>query len=262
MRYKLTLSYNGGSFCGWQIQNNAGTIQQKLQNALSLLLHEQIAVTGTGRTDSGVNATFYVAHFDCSCELLDNSKSFTYKINAILGKYITIHKVEQVSPAFHSRFDANFRQYKYFLHKNKDPFIEQFSFFYPHETNIAIMNECAELLVGEHDFRCFEKKGSDNTNSLCTVYDAKWESYIPSHVSIANFPAKENDYLVFSISANRFLRNMVRAVTGSLLSVGKGKKDKEWFASLMRDGSRKNASDSVPGHALFLTDVRYENPKK
>ncbi len=256
MRYRIILSYDGSSFCGWQIQNDAATVQECLQNALSTLLKEDIAVTGAGRTDSKVNAVNYTAHFDASAEDLDAS-ALGYKINAILPPGIKVHGIEPAAPEFHARFDAVMREYKYFLHRRKDPFIREYSYLHTFPLDVERMNRAALHLLGRHDFSCFEKVGSSNKTSVCTVSLARWETYSPDHVRMMGYPCEEGDYLVFTIRADRFLRNMVRAVVGSLLEVGRGKRDESWVAGLVNGGSRSSAGESVPGHALFLTKVEY-----
>jgi len=256
MRYKITLSYDGSAFYGWQFQPNAVSIQECLQKALSTLLNEEITVTGAGRTDSKVNAINYVAHFDSACEGLDAAR-IGYKINAILPLGIKVHEIVPAAPEFHSRFDAREREYKYFIHRRKDPFMRSYSYLYTYDLDVERMNKAAEAMLGKHDFTCFEKIGSDNKSSVCTVTLARWESYQPDHVRLLDYPCDENDYLVFTVRADRFLRNMVRAIVGSLLEVGRGKKDVEWIGSLVESGSRSDAGESVPGHALFLSSVKY-----
>ena len=256
MRYKITLSYDGSKFCGWQIQNDAITVQECLQNALSTLLKEETAVTGAGRTDSKVNAIGYVAHFETAVRDLD-AGDFGYKINAILPRGIVVHSIVPADAEFHARFDARLREYKYFIHRRKDPFKTGYSYLYTFKIDIDRMNEAAALLLGEHDFSCFEKVGSDNKTSICKVSYARWEPYVPEHVSLMGYPAGEEDYLVFTIRADRFLRNMVRAVVGSLLEIGRGRHDIAWMQGLLARGTRSDAGESVPGHALFLTKVEY-----
>ena len=256
MRYKITLSYDGSRFCGWQIQNDAITVQECLQNALSTLLKEETAVTGAGRTDSKVNAISYVAHFETAARDLD-AVDFGYKINAILPHGIVVHSIVPAAPDFHARFDARMREYKYFIHRRKDPFMNGYSYLYTFRIDVEKMNVGAALLLGEHDFSCFEKVGSDNKTSLCKVSYARWETYTPGHVSLMGYPAPEDDYLVFTIRADRFLRNMVRAVVGSLLEIGRGRHDVAWMEGLLKGGTRSDAGESVPGHALFLTKVEY-----
>ena len=256
MRYKIILSYDGSDFCGWQMQNGVRTIQECLQDALSTLLRERITVTGAGRTDSKVNAVCYAAHFEASVPDLDAGE-FGYKINAILPHGIMVHGILPATPDFHARFDATQREYKYFIHRKKDPFMGRYSYLYTFPIDVEKMNRAATLLLGRHDFSCFEKVGSDNKTSICTVTKAVWEPYTPDHVKLLGYPAEEGDYLVFTISADRFLRNMVRAVVGSLLDIGRGRRDEDWMASLVQGGTRSDAGESVPGHALFLCMVEY-----
>lgn len=256
MRFKITLSYDGSGFRGWQIQNNAKTIQECLQGALSTLLKEEIAVTGAGRTDSQVNAINYVAHFDTSSGNLDAS-DLGYKINAILPHGIKVHGIVPAAPGFHARFDARQREYKYFIHRSKDPFALGYSYLYTFPLDVGKMNRAAAKLLGTHDFSCFEKVGGNNKTSICTVSLARWETYSPDHVRMMGYPAVEDDYLVFTIRADRFLRNMVRAVVGTLLEIGRGRRGEDWIDDLLRGGSRSDAGESVPGHALFLSKVEY-----
>lgn len=283
MRYYIKLSYDGTRFCGWQVQPNALTVQECLEKSLSTLLKAKVSVVGAGRTDTQVNAVGYVAHFDFDAPVplplsdaageLDATRT-GYKLNAILPKEIVVHEVWKVNDDLHARFSATRREYTYFIHRTKDPFVGSYSYFCPWPLDVAAMNRAASSLVGEHDFRCFEKKGSDNKTSDCVVFEAVWVSYRPVHAEVMGFPAAEGSYLYFRISADRFLRNMVRAVVGSLLEVGRGKRSVEDFSSLVlpvSEGSRDHgasvspdgipfrslAGESVPGHALFLSKVEY-----
>ncbi|MCD8313782.1 MAG: tRNA pseudouridine(38-40) synthase TruA [Bacteroidales bacterium] len=257
MRYKITLSYNGLTLSGWQRQNNAASVQGELSKALSTLLGREVEITGAGRTDARVSAVRYVAHFDGPEPVVFDAAATAYKLNAILPKCIVIHEITPESETFHARFSATSREYHYFVHRKKDPFISEFSYFYPYHLDLEAMNRAAKALPGEHDFSCFEKAGSDNRTSVCTVSEAVWEPYRPTHVSMLGYPYEEGDYLVFRIRANRFLRNMVRAIVGSLIEVGRGKRDEAWIASLIESGTRCDAGESVPGHALFLSDITY-----
>ena len=243
MRYKLTLSYDGSLFCGWQRQSDSPSVQQTLENALGTLLREEVQVTGAGRTDAGVHALRYVAHFDShsdfDCGLLCR------KLNAILPASVAVHSVENAAPDFHARFDAVRREYKYYLHRSKDPFAGRYSYLYAYpELDLDVMNKAASLLVGTHDFSSFEKVGSDNKTSVCTVYEAVWE-------------AADSDHWCFTIAADRFLRNMVRAIVGTLLEVGRGKRSVGSITTLLESRDRCSAGESVPGHALFLSGVEY-----
>ena len=256
MRYKIILSYDGSGFHGWQMQNHAKTVQECLQDALSTLLKERIAVTGAGRTDTSVNAIGYVAHFDTSVEDLD-AEQLGYKLNAILPHGIKVHGLSTAASDFHARFDAKQRVYKYFIHRKKDPFADRFSYLYTFPLDVEKMNHAASKLLGTHNFSCFEKTGGDNKTSICTVTKAEWASYSPDHERLLGYPAEEGDYLVFTISADRFLRNMVRAVVGSLLDIGRGRQEVEGMDTLVSGGNRSDAGESVPGHALFLCKVDY-----
>ena len=270
MRYLIKLSYCGADFCGWQVQPDAPSVQQTLEKALATLLREPVGVTGAGRTDTGVNAIGYVAHFDAA-EGLDTHQ-LCYKLNAILPRSVVIHGIAPAAPDFHARFDATQREYSYFLHRVKDPFADDFSCLYTFpEVDFGAMNTAAEALLGRHDFRCFEKTGADSKTSICTVTQAAWLRYTPTHLALTGREGGD-DYWYFRISADRFLRNMVRAVVGTLLEVGRGKRSVEDFRTLVlpadssglgagapdRDSdSRSRAGESVPGHALFLSGIRY-----
>lgn len=244
MRYFICLSYNGAAFCGWQIQDNANSVQQELQKVLSLLLKEPISVTGAGRTDSGVHAINYIAHFD-SQSVIQDAAYITYKLNAILPKEIAVHYIRQVHDTAHARFDATSRTYKYHVHTNKNPFDTGFSLHVrPQDMNIEKMNAAAEYFLGEHDFSSLEKVNGGNKTSICTVTHARWEQ------------TDECNY-VFTVTANRFLRNMVRAMVGSLLEVGAGKREPEWICKMLEQKDRSAAGQSVPGKALFLVEVKY-----
>lgn len=257
MRYKITLSYNGSPFCGWQIQNNATTIQGELNKALETLLKQPITTTGAGRTDTSVNAISYIAHFDSDPISEIGARDLCYKLNAITPSGITIHSIEEVEEDFHSRYSANSREYQYFIHFTKDPFCEKFSYRCRYPLDIEAMNKAAEKLLGKHDFKCFEKTGGNNTNSICTIFEAKWQTYRPTHTDLLKYPCKEGDYIVFKIKANRFLRNMVRAIVGTLMEVGQGKKSPEWVEELIKSGTRSDAGQSVPGNALFFCGAEY-----
>jgi len=245
MRYSITLSYDGSAFCGWQIQPNAPSVQETLQKALGTLLGQPVSVVGAGRTDTGVNASYYVAHFDSPVSDLDCT-DLCYKLNAILPTGIAISAICGVSDDFHARFSATRREYTYFLHRSKDPFAAKYSYLcaYP-QLDIEAMNRAAALLKGTHDFSCFEKTGGDNKTSICTVYEAAW-SY-----------GKDELHWEFKIAADRFLRNMVRAIVGTLIEVGRGKRSEDSIVELIQRGTRCDSGESVPGHALFLSDIEY-----
>lgn len=256
MRYRLVISYNGSAFCGWQVQNNAPSVQESLQKALKALIGEDITVTGAGRTDTAVHAVRYTAHFDTAKEGLE-ATSLCYKLNAILPGGIVVHEVSLVPDDFHARFGARKRTYRYLLHRRKDPFMEGRSFRCGYPLDVAAMNEAAEMLLGTKDFSCFEKTGGNNKTSVCTVYQAHWEKYVPEHASLLGYPAEDGDYLVFTVSADRFLRNMVRAIVGTLIEIGRGKHPAQWIEEVISSGNRSNAGESVPGYALYFIGAEY-----
>ena len=285
MRYSICLSYDGAAFCGWQIQPNAPSVQATLEGTLSRLLNRPIAVTGAGRTDTAVNAVNYVAHFDVDGALPFGQSDLCYKLNAMLPRSIVVHSVVPVADDFHARFGAKRREYTYFIHRQKDPFVAPWSWQcgYP-DLDFDAMNRACQFLLGTHDFSCFEKTGGDNKTSICTVFDAFWKPYIPSHILVMGSTEEQAAHQsgrpeaagdnrgqsplgrslcvspcawYFRIAADRFLRNMVRAAVGSLIEVGRGKQKPEWIAELIATGTRSDAGESVPGHALFLNKVLY-----
>lgn len=257
MRYRIRLSYNGSAFSGWQIQPNAPSVQECLQRALKTLLNESITITGAGRTDTKVNAINYIAHFDAESSHDIDTDFLRYKLNAILPAEIAVHEVSVVSDDFHSRFDATSREYKYFIHRKKDPFMSDRSYLFTLPLDLEAMNRGAALLLGEHDFSCFEKVGGNNKTSVCNITDARWETWTPDHVRMMGYPCIDGDYIVFTVRADRFLRNMVRAIVGSMIEIGRGKRSPEWIGELVDHGTRSDAGQSVPGHALFLSECAY-----
>ena len=254
MRYSITLSYDGSAFCGWQIQPNAPSVQETLQTALGTLLGQPVGVVGAGRTDTGVNASCFVAHFDSPAGELDCS-DLCYKLNAILPCSVAIFSIQRVADDFHARFDARRREYTYFLHRRKDPFVEKYSYLCAYPTlDFEQMNEAAQLLLGTHDFRCFEKTGSGNKTSVCTIFEAEWRKGEAPCALCAGSP---DDYWAFHIAGDRFLRNMVRAIVGTLIEVGRGKRTAASISGLIGNGSRSDSGESVPGQALFLSGIEY-----
>lgn len=241
-RYFLELSYNGTAYHGWQIQRNQLSVQEKIELCLALVLKEKISLTGCGRTDTGVHAKQYFAHFESPKTI---TFDLTHKLNTMLPGDIAIRRHFPVSEKFHARFDATERTYKYFIHFRKDPFLQDRSFFLKQiRPDFHLMNETAKMLVGEHDFSTFEKKGSDNETSLCRVTAAKWEK------------VNENEW-VFTITANRFLRNMVRSITGALLSVGTGRILPDELKQLFSAGELIKNNIAVPAAGLFLWHISY-----
>jgi len=249
MRYKISLSYNGEPFCGWQIQPKDPSVQQCIQEALSKLLGDPIEIVGAGRTDTGVSAKGYVAHFDTDKPF--DCDQLCYKMNAILPQSVVIESICRTTPDFHARFGATGREYTYFLHTKKDPFMVSSSFLCTFPLDFEQMNKAACLLLGTHDFSCFEKTGADNKTSICTIKRAEWIKYEPVMSSGCG------EYWYFKIEADRFLRNMVRAIVGTLIEVGRGKRSADSIVELLSSKDRCRAGESVPGHALFLTKVSY-----
>ena len=249
MRYFLHLAYNGAPFFGWQVQPDHPSVQEVLERSLSLLLHqEHIAVTGCGRTDTGVHAADYYAHFELE-ETLDAEglKRLRDQLNSFLPKEIAISDIFPVKPRAHARFDAVERTYQYFVSIRKNPFTFQQRYFSFRTPNIKRMNEAAALLLENEDFTSFSKVHTQVNNFICHVTHAQW--------------VLEGDDLVFTITANRFLRNMVRAVVGTLLDVGFGKLSVSDFQNIINQKDRCKAGISVPAGALFLTNVRYNWPE-
>ena len=262
MRYTVKISYSGAGFCGWQKQLSDPSVQECLETALGKLLGAETPVIGAGRTDTGVNAIAYVACFDGPEGLV--AEDICYKLNAILPRSVAVSELSPAGDEFHPRFDARRREYTYFIHRAKDPFVEAWSWQcgWP-ELDFEAMNRAAEALLGTHDFSCFEKKGGDNKTSICTVTEARWVPYTPTHVGVMGpvigcpaFATAE-PYWYFRISADRFLRNMVRAIVGTLIDIGRGKRSPDSIQALLESGDRSSAGESVPGHALFLSKVEY-----
>lgn len=285
MRYFITFSYDGTKYHGWQIQPNGISVQEVLQKALSTLLRQDIEVVGAGRTDAGVHAKMMVAHFTLGQQVNEiasqqvnkttgqqdgkttaqklnkttnqqvNQSAFqqedsidceqlVYKLNKILPHDIGVQKVEVVSDDMHARFSATSRTYHYFVHLKKNPFLRAYSWQVYGDLDFCKMNEASKILLGTHDFTSFSKTNTDTKTNLCTITEAFWEELEPG-------------VWRFTISANRFLRNMVRAIVGTLVEVGRGKLTVEGLQRVIEEKDRCSAGESVPGNALFLVDVRY-----
>ncbi|MCK9304395.1 MAG: tRNA pseudouridine(38-40) synthase TruA [Bacteroidales bacterium] len=261
MRYYISISFKGTSFRGWQHQATHNSVQDEVERALGLLFGEKIAVTGAGRTDAGVHAINYIAHFDLSTPLsAEDHPRIVYKLNAILSSDIAIDNICQVAPDSHARFDAVNRSYRYFIHTAKEPFLNQFSYYFPYRIDIEQMNKAAKYLTGEHDFTSMAKLHSSAKTNICTVKEAFWSPDSPLSLKATSCPSYENlsgKTYCFNITANRFLRNMVRAIVGSLLEIGRGKENPEWIIEVMEKKNRCAAGSSVPAHPLFLVSVEY-----
>ena len=242
MRRFIQLSYDGAAYHGWQKQPNARSVQQTLQEALSTLLQTDIEVVGAGRTDAGVSARMMVAHFETS-KACDNEQ-LVYKLNKLLPHDIAVQRIWEVSDEMHARFSATSRTYHYYIHTHKDPFVRQYSWLVTFPLDFARMNEAASRLADFEDFTSFSKVNTDTKTNLCNVTEAHWTQ------------EGENTWR-FTITANRFLRNMVRAIVGTLIEVGRGRMTVDEFCQVIEQRNRCSAGDSVPGHALFLVDVSY-----
>jgi len=244
-RYFIKLSYNGANYHGWQEQDNSITVQQKINEALSKLLGEEINTIGAGRTDTGVHAKEFYAHFDFSKTLDElEIKQLSFKLNRFLPFDIAINSFIAVKENAHARFDAISRTYQYFVSKTKTPFNKDFSYYVYGKLDIEKMNKAAETLFEYDDFSSFSKSGTQVKTNICKIYHAKWE-------------INDEGLLVFTIKADRFLRNMVRAIVGTLLDVGKEKININDFRNIIENKNRSDAGFSVPAHALFLTIIEY-----
>ncbi len=245
MRFFITLSYDGTNYHGWQIQPNGNSVQETIQKALSTLLRQSIEIVGAGRTDAGVHAKMMVAHFDWEKrECPVDCSQLVYKLNKILPPDIAVQKVEHVEDEMHARFSATSRTYHYFIHQRKSPFLKAYSWYVYGNLDFGKMNEAASTLMEYRDFTSFSKVNTDTKTNDCTVTKAIWEETAP-------------DEWRFTISANRFLRNMVRAIVGTLVEVGRGKMSVEQFRQVIEKKNRCSAGESVPGNALFLVDIKY-----
>lgn len=244
-RYFIWLSYDGTAYNGWQVQPNGNTVQAELEKALSVLLRQRIEVTGAGRTDAGVHARVMAAHFDC-CGALPQAP--VYRLNCLLPPDIAVSRVEAVAADMHARFSARARTYHYYIHARKDPFLRHHSLELMHTAyDFDAMNAAAALLMEYSDFASFCKSQSDNKTTLCRVTEACWVD-------------DGDGRWHFVITADRFLRNMVRAIVGTLLKVGRGKISVDDFRNIIERRDRCAAGDSAPAHALFLHDIRYDMP--
>lgn len=252
MRYFIQLSYDGTGYHGWQVQPNGVSVQEVLQKALSTLLRQPTEVTGAGRTDAGVHASMMVAHFDwpaahegegCEEAPLDCTQ-LTYKLNRLLPPDVAVQAVRPVSPEMHARFSATRRTYHYYIHTRKDPFLRGYSWQVNVPLDFALMNEAAQVLLEYSDFTSFSKTGTDVKTNICQLTEARWEQLKPGEWR-------------FTVSANRFLRNMVRAIVGTLVEVGRHRMTISQMRHAIEAKDRQRAGESVPGHALYLTNIEY-----
>lgn len=241
MRYFIEFSYQGKNYFGYQIQPNEISVQQELEKALSTLLRQDIKTTGAGRTDTGVHAKKMFAHFDTDLVLDDH---LVYKLNSFLPQDIAVKRIFEVKENFHARFDATFRTYEYYISLEKNPFTLHHSWqMWKRKLDIEKMNEACKILFEYEDFTSFAKLHTDNKTNNCRIYKAFWE--------------QNGTELKFTISADRFLRNMVRAIVGTMVEIGNGKIQPENLRTIIEEKNRNSAGTSAPAQGLFLVDVGY-----
>lgn len=243
MRYFIYLSYDGARYHGWQIQPNGTSVQEVLGKALSTLLRKPIEVTGAGRTDAGVNASLMVAHFDTQQPMIE--AQLVYRLNKFLPSDIAISHIRRVTDDAHARFSATSRTYTYHIVTSKTPF-EPYAYRFPQPLDFDLMNEAAQTLFDYIDFTSFSKLHTDVKTNNCRIMHAEWTQVSPIKWQ-------------FTITADRFLRNMVRAIVGTLLDVGRGVLTIQQFREIIEKKDRCSAGTSVPGHALFLSNITYPN---
>lgn len=241
-RYFMEFAYRGSQYHGWQVQPNGISVQEVLEKALSTLLGAKTTLTGAGRTDTGVHAAYMVAHFDTDREIADGSQLASH-LTRFVPRDIVVYSVVPVADEAHSRFSATARRYEYHICVEKNPFLNDLTYRVLFQPDFDAMNQAATILKGTHDFASFSKLHSNNKTNICTVTDAYWEL--------------RGTHWVFTIEADRFLRNMVRAIVGTLLDVGRGKINTEQFRAIMEAQNRALAGTSAPAQGLYLVDVKY-----
>jgi tRNA pseudouridine38-40 synthase len=243
MRYFIEISFNGKNYNGWQKQKNATSVQEILDRAMSILLHERIATTGCGRTDSGVHALQFFAHFDVA-EKIKKPDELLYHLNAVLPKDIAAHRLIAVTKHANARHDAISRTYHYHIYFKKNPFLAERGYWLFNKPDFSKMNFACRVLKRYDDFSCFSKSRSDTRHNRCKIKHAEWK--------------KKGEEWVFEITANRFLRGMVRAMVGTMLDMGSGKISGEDLEQILKSKSRARAGRSVPAQGLFLAEVKYD----
>jgi tRNA pseudouridine38-40 synthase len=244
-RYFIFISYKGTSYHGWQIQPNSVTIQEILDDALSIVLSEKISTTGAGRTDTGVHALFFCAHFDSNSPDLDKDNKLVFRLNRFLPDDISVYSIKKVVPDANARFSALSRTYKYYITRIKDPFFENSSWFLFGNIDIKEMNKACNLLLNYSDFTSFSRLHSNSKTNICKIYSATWK--------------EQDNRLVITIKADRFLRNMVRAIVGTMIEIGFKKMNLKEFEEIIKAKDRCKAGKSAPAKGLFLTDIEYPN---
>jgi tRNA pseudouridine38-40 synthase len=243
LRYFIYISYKGTSYHGWQLQPNAVTVQKILDDALSVVLNEKISTIGAGRTDTGVHALVFCAHFDSITPDLETTKKVIFRLNCYLPEDISVISIKRVIPDANARYSAISRTYKYYISRTKDPFFSNSSWYLHSDIDILKMNEACNILITKNDFTSFSKLHSGAKTNICKIFYAKWE--------------EQKNTLIFTIKADRFLRNMVRAIVGTMVEIGSGKMDLEKFDEVILAKDRCKAGKSVPAKGLFLTEIEY-----
>jgi tRNA pseudouridine38-40 synthase len=244
-RYFIYLSFDGRAYNGWQVQPNTETVQKSIETALATLLRITTPVTGAGRTDTGVHARLYTAHFEYNTILGEEElKNLRYKLNRILPHDIAISEIKPVNPEAHARFSAISRRYEYLIIKEKNPFLFNRAWLLERTLDLTAMKEATQILFDFDDFECFTKTNTQVNHFRCRIIDAGWRN--------------ENGVLIFHICADRFLRNMVRAMVGTLVEVGLGKISHENFISIIKSKNRSNAGYSAPGFGLYFMGAEYD----
>jgi tRNA pseudouridine38-40 synthase len=241
MRYFLEVSYNGKNYAGFQVQQNAVTVQQQIEDALRTLTKVPMVLTGSSRTDAGVHAKQNYFHFDTDLPL---GQKQVYSLNAMLPQDIAVVSLKQVSQDSHCRFDAQTRLYKYYLYQSKNPFLHDRGWFYPYPLTLEALNQVADLLLGKHDFTSFSKRNTQVKTMFCTILQSRWE--------------RQGDLWIYTVEGNRFLRGMVRGLVATMLQVGRGKITNEAFKQIMEAKDCAKADFSAPGHGLVLEKVVFE----
>ncbi len=249
MRYFIRLAYDGAPYHGWQVQPHDASVQEAIERAMAIVLRAPVSVTGAGRTDTGVNAAMMIAHFDCE-QPIAHCDRLAHSLNGLLGRSIAIYKIFPVASDAHARFDATSRTYKYFLHTSKSPFLTQYSWECHHQLDFELMNEAASHLLHYRDFTSFSKLHTDVKTNNCLVTHAQWTPLGDA----------DDGRWVFTITADRFLRNMVRAIVGTLVDVGLHKLGVDDFDRIIEMKDRCVAGQSMPGNALFLWHITYPYP--
>ncbi len=239
--YKFIIQYDGTDYAGWQIQKNAITVQQKITDAIEILLKEKVNLVGSGRTDAGVHALGQIANFRTENEI--DIYKFKHSLNAILPTDISIIEMAKAAPEFHSRFDAKKRSYFYLFSKYKSPFYLRYSYFYPTDINCGMLNELSKTFLGKKDFTSFARKSTEPENKTCNIYEAHWK--------------ETNGLVIFKIEADRFLHGMVRTITGTLLRAMKSNLGNNFLENIFNSMDRKAAGEAVPAKGLILFKVKY-----